>query len=67
VFERMLALNPNDNQGVRFWLQDVHAGLTWDEAQARDELAEAEREEAARAQAAQLRRRSSAGEDPSLN
>jgi tetratricopeptide (TPR) repeat protein len=49
VFERILALNPNDNQGVRECWHDVRAGLTWDEAQARDELAAAERAQAARA------------------
>lgn len=29
VFERMLWLNPNDNQGARFLLDDVRAGRTW--------------------------------------
>ncbi len=31
VFEKMLWLNPSDNQGVRFLLEDVRAGKTWDE------------------------------------
>jgi tetratricopeptide (TPR) repeat protein len=31
VFERILALNPNDNQGARFCLFDVRAGLSWEE------------------------------------
>ena len=29
--ERMLWLNPSDNQGVRFLLQDVGAGKAWEE------------------------------------
>ena len=32
VFERVLALNPNDNQGVRFCLEDVRRGRSWDDA-----------------------------------
>ncbi len=30
VFDRMLWLNPSDNQGVRFWIQPVKAGMTWE-------------------------------------
>lgn len=30
VFERMLSLNPNDNQGVRECWEDVRHGRTWD-------------------------------------
>jgi hypothetical protein len=30
LFERMLWLNPSDNQGVRFLLPDVKAGKTWE-------------------------------------
>jgi hypothetical protein len=33
VFERMLWLNPSDNQGVRFLVEDVRAGKAWDERQ----------------------------------
>lgn len=33
VFERILSLNPNDNQGVRFCWDDVRQGRSWDEAQ----------------------------------
>ncbi|MBN1770314.1 MAG: tetratricopeptide repeat protein [Deltaproteobacteria bacterium] len=40
VFERILLLNPNDNQGARFCRQDVRAGRTWEEAQDRDQAAE---------------------------
>jgi tetratricopeptide (TPR) repeat protein len=31
VFERMLWLNPSDNQGVRFLIDDVQAGTAWEE------------------------------------
>ena len=37
VFEDMLRWNPNDNQGVRFLLQDLGEGLNWEESMARDE------------------------------
>jgi tetratricopeptide (TPR) repeat protein len=33
VFERLLAFNPNDNQGVRFCWHDVRSGRSWEEAQ----------------------------------
>jgi hypothetical protein len=36
VFERILSLNPNDNQGVRFCWQDVRNGGTWEDLQARE-------------------------------
>ena len=32
VFERILSLNPNDNQGVRFCWDDVRRGRTWEES-----------------------------------
>ena len=32
VFERLLRLNPTDNQGVRFLLADLKAGRTWEES-----------------------------------
>ena len=32
VFERMLWLNPADNQGARFLLKDVRAKMTWEES-----------------------------------
>ena len=41
VFALMLRLNPNDNQGVRFLIPDMDAGLTWEESMARDEQARA--------------------------
>ena len=31
VFDRMLWLNPSDNQGVRFLINDVKAGTAWEE------------------------------------
>ncbi len=37
VFERLLSLSPNDNLGARFCWDDVRRGLSWDEAQARDD------------------------------
>jgi hypothetical protein len=36
TFERILALNPNDNQGVRFCLEDMRDGLSWKEAQPKE-------------------------------
>jgi hypothetical protein len=40
VFERILSLNPNDNQGVRACWDDVRKGSTWDEMHRREEEAE---------------------------
>jgi len=34
---KLLELNPNDNQGVRFLLRDLDEGLSWEESMARDE------------------------------
>jgi len=31
VFDRMLWLNPSDNQGVRFLIDDVREGAAWEE------------------------------------
>jgi hypothetical protein len=31
VFERMLWLNPSDNQGVRFLIDDVRARTLWED------------------------------------
>ena len=33
VFDRMLWLNPSDNQGVRFLIEDVRAKKAWEECQ----------------------------------
>lgn len=43
VFERILFLNPNDNQGVRFCWHDLRNGLTWEEMQRREEQEDAAR------------------------
>lgn len=37
VFERILSLNPNDNQGVRFCWEDVRHGRSWEEMEEREE------------------------------
>jgi hypothetical protein len=37
VFERILSLNPNDNQGIRFCWEDVRQGRTWEEMVQREE------------------------------
>ena len=36
VFERILSLNPNDNQGVRFCWEDIRHGRSWEEMRARE-------------------------------
>jgi tetratricopeptide (TPR) repeat protein len=41
VFQRMLWLNPSDNQGARILLAQVDAGLTWAAAEAADTAANA--------------------------
>jgi hypothetical protein len=43
IFERILSLNPNDNQGVRFCWEDLRKGRTWEESREREETARAER------------------------
>ena len=48
VFERVLALNPNDNQGVRFCWQDVRSGGSWDEMHAREQASREVRRRALR-------------------
>ena len=35
IFERMLWLNPSDNQGARFLVDDLRKGIAWDECQDR--------------------------------
>jgi tetratricopeptide (TPR) repeat protein len=39
VFERVLSLNPNDNQGARFCWDDVRNGRSWEETQEREDAA----------------------------
>lgn len=41
IFERLLSLNPHDNQGVRFCWDDVRHGRRWDEGQAQQALGHA--------------------------
>jgi hypothetical protein len=36
VFERILSLNPNDNQGVRFLWHDVQQGMSWEDSRNRE-------------------------------
>jgi tetratricopeptide (TPR) repeat protein len=36
IFTRMLWLNPSDNQGARFLLDEVKAGITWEDSQNRN-------------------------------
>jgi hypothetical protein len=43
VFERLLALNPNDNQGARFCWEYARQGRSWAELQERDEAERAGR------------------------
>jgi tetratricopeptide (TPR) repeat protein len=40
VFERILSLNPNDNQGMRFCWDDIRRGRSWEEAQALENSAQ---------------------------
>jgi tetratricopeptide (TPR) repeat protein len=48
AFERILAFNPNDNQGARFCWYDARQGRTWEEAQAQEQAELAERAESVR-------------------
>jgi len=43
VFERILSLNPNDNQGARFCWQDICEGRSWEQLREREEAARADR------------------------
>lgn len=43
VFERILSLNPNDNQGVRSCWNDVRKGRSWEAMNAQEEAIHAER------------------------
>src|SRR5262249_22989900 len=43
IFNRMLWLNPSDNQGVRFLIDDIHAKISWETAEARQGQAREER------------------------
>ena len=65
VLERILAFNPNDNQGARFCLQDIREQTTWEQAQARDDADDARREDAV--QKMRASRTESASSDEQLN
>jgi hypothetical protein len=43
TFERILSLNPNDNQGIRFCWQDLREGRSWEEMQGDEEAADVRR------------------------
>jgi tetratricopeptide (TPR) repeat protein len=43
VFERILSLNPNDNQGARFCWESLRKGGTWEELHEREQGARAQR------------------------
>jgi tetratricopeptide (TPR) repeat protein len=43
VFERILSLNPNDNQGARFCWEDVRKGRSWEQIDRRKDAASGER------------------------
>lgn len=36
IFDRMLWLNPSDNQGVRFLIDDVRAKVTWENSRPKE-------------------------------
>ena len=36
IFDRMLWLNPSDNQGMRFLIDDVRAKVTWENSRAKE-------------------------------
>ena len=40
TFERILSLNPNDNQGVRFCWHNLREGRSWEEMEADEEAAD---------------------------
>ena len=63
VFERMLWLNPSDNQGARFLMDEVQAKTAWEERQKKrcgDDHKKEEAEKDARMAARQHRVRETA-------
>jgi tetratricopeptide (TPR) repeat protein len=44
VFERILSLNPNDNQGIRFCWEDVRHERSWEEMHEREETQRVDRQ-----------------------
>ena len=67
VFERILALNPNDNQGARFCWYDARQGKTWEQAQAAEDAEKARRAEAVRKVRAKQARQATRRPGPSAN
>lgn len=65
VFERILSLNPNDNQGVRFCWYDVCEGRSWKELDERER--KTERDLKRKLATARRRVRSTIESDPGLN
>lgn len=65
VFERILSLNPNDNQGVRFCWYDVCDGKSWKEMEARER--KTERDLKRKLATARRRTRSTVENDPRMN
>ena len=48
IFERMLWLNPTDNQGARYLLQAIDQGQSWEQMKAADEQERAKSRQALR-------------------
>jgi tetratricopeptide (TPR) repeat protein len=67
VFERILAFNPNDNQGARFCWYDARQGKTWEQMQAQERAEAAARAEAVRKVRAAGPRRVSRDPGPRTN
>lgn len=65
VFERILSLNPTDNQGVRFCWYDVCKGRSWKEMDERER--KIERELKRKVETARRRQRSAIDSDPRVN
>jgi tetratricopeptide (TPR) repeat protein len=67
VFERILALNPNDNQGARFCWYDARQGKTWEQAQGEGDAERAKRAQAARKARSKLARQAARSSERSAN
>ena len=64
VFERILSLNPNDNQGVRFCWDNVRSGRSWEEMNRRENDEIRKREAAVAAKRRSLNRSVRRGQRP---
>ncbi|MEO7735232.1 MAG: tetratricopeptide repeat protein [Kofleriaceae bacterium] len=68
VFERILAFNPNDNQGARFCWYDARQGTTWEQAQEQERAEAAKRADTVqKVRAARPRRAAPRNSEPSVN